>query len=304
MNSATPTARSLLTTAISADAPLHRFRVVVALVEVERYDLSVAVSAAAPSTCERRVRVRAVLCQILPARGAGLCVRLQSEHPGNDRCAMSASAQIRSICSEIMARGTLQETVMRATNNLVAANGRLGSPALDRLKRVIADHAEPGWSVTLPAHDDRSTDRPLVLVVDDDPVNRTLAGEQLSCWGMKPLLAAGGAEAVILACELRLDLILMDLQMPEADGFAATAQIRRFEREHGRRRVPVVAYTSASVSADEPRLRDSGIDAVLHKPADAQAIRECVTRWCLQGPQPQRQRAAMSAHALPASVRG
>jgi two-component system, sensor histidine kinase and response regulator len=135
--------------------------------------------------------------------------------------------------------------------------------------------------VTLPTYDTPSTDRPLILVVDDDPVNLTLAIAQLGCWGMKPLLAGGGAEAVILATELRLDLILMDLQMPVPDGFAATAQIRRFERENGRRRVPVVAYTSAAVNADEQRLQDSGIDGVLHKPADAQAIRECVTRWCL-----------------------
>ena len=193
---------------------------------------------------------------------------------------------------------------MRASDDLASPRGRLGSPALDRLKRLIADHAEPGWSVTLPAHDNPSTDRPLILVVDDNPVNRTLASELLSCWGMKPLLAAGGAEAVVLACEIRLDLVLMDLRMPEIDGFAATEQIRRFEREHGRSRVPVVAYTSAAVRADEPRLRDSGIDAVLLKPADAQALRECVTRWCLQGPQPERHRAAMSAQASPASVGG
>jgi CheY-like chemotaxis protein len=214
---------------------------------------------------------------------------------------MSASAQMSSICSEIMGpQNPAQETsVMRAANDLATANGRLGSPALDRLKRLIASGAEPGWSVTLPAHDNPSSDRPLILVVDDDPVNRTLASELLSYWGMKPLLAAGGAEAVVLACELRLDLILMDLRMPVPDGFAATAQIRRFEREHGHRRVPVVAYTSAAVSADQPRLRDSGIDAVLHKPADAQAFRECVTRWCLQEPHPQRQRAAMPAHDAP-----
>jgi CheY-like chemotaxis protein len=214
---------------------------------------------------------------------------------------MYASAQMESIGSEIMAsRNSAQEiTVMRSANNLAAPRGRLGSPALDRLKRLIAGHAEPGWSVTLPAHDNPFTDRPLILVVDDNPVNRTLASEFLSCWGMKPLLAPGGAEAVALACELRLDLILMDLRMPEPDGFAATAQIRRFEREHGRKRVPVVAYTSASVSADQPRLRDSGIDAVLRKPADAQTFRACVTRWCLQEPHAQRQPAAMSAHDAP-----
>ena len=67
-----------------------------------------------------------------------------------------------------------------------------------------------------------------LAAVDDDPVNRTLASELLSCCGVKPLLAASGAEAVALARELRLDLILMDLRMPVPDGFAATAQIRRF----------------------------------------------------------------------------
>jgi CheY-like chemotaxis protein len=211
---------------------------------------------------------------------------------------MSASAQMISICREIMGtQNSAQEaSVMRAANDLAPASGRLGSPTLDRLKRLIADDIESRWSVTLPAHDNPSTDRPLILVVDDNPVNRTLASELLSCWGVKPLLAAGGTEAVILACELRLDLILMDLQMPVPDGFAATAQIRRFEREHGHRRVPVVAYTSATVSADQPRLRNSGIDAVLYKPADAQELRECVTRWCLREPHSQRQRAALSAH--------
>ena len=188
---------------------------------------------------------------------------------------------------------------MRVANDLSTAGGRFVSPALDRLKRLIAGHAEPEWSVTLPAHDSASTDPPLILVVDDKSVNRTLASELLSCWGMKPLLAAGGAEAVALARELRLDLILMDLQMPVLDGFEAAAQIRRSEREHGRRRVPVVAYTSAAVSADQARLRDSGIDAVLRKPADAQAIRECVLRWCLREPHAQRQRATMSARDAP-----
>jgi CheY-like chemotaxis protein len=152
------------------------------------------------------------------------------------------------------------------------------------------------WSATLPAPTNPSTGRPLILVVDDNPANRALARELLSCWGMKPLLAAGGAEAVVLACELRLDLILMDLQMPAPDGFAATAQIRQFEREHGRRRVPVVAYTSAAVTADQLRLRENGIDDVLRKPADAQAFRECVMRWCLKEPHLKSQRAAMPAH--------
>jgi CheY-like chemotaxis protein len=151
---------------------------------------------------------------------------------------------------------------MGSSTNLAPASARPGSPHLHGLKR-------PG------------IDRPLVLVVDDDPVNLLVAGQSLSFMGIKPLQGADGAEAVALACGLQLDLILMDLRMPVLDGFEATAQIRRFEYEHSRRRVPVVAYTSNLASGDLTRLRDSGFDAVLDKPACAHAIRECLMRWCL-----------------------
>jgi CheY-like chemotaxis protein len=123
------------------------------------------------------------------------------------------------------------------------------------------------------------TARPRVLVVDDDLVNLVLASEVLSQAGVEALLAGDGAEAVALANELDFDLILMDLQMPVLDGFAATRQIRHFERTNARARVPVVAYTS-SVDTDPLRLQDCGIDAVLDKPCDPHALRACVSRWC------------------------
>ena len=150
---------------------------------------------------------------------------------------------------------------MGSSTNLARASAP-GSSHLDGLKRA-------------------GIDRPLVLVVDDDPFNLMVASQRLSLMGIKPLVGADGAEAVALACALQLDLILMDLQMPVLDGFAATAQIRRFERECSRRRVPVVAHTSTLDGGDLSRLRDSGFDAVLEKPAGAHAMRECVMRWCL-----------------------
>jgi len=172
---------------------------------------------------------------------------------------------------------------MGVSNDLAPTCGRPGSLILHRLKRMFAgdETPQPGWSATSPPLDaEPRPDRPIVLVVDDNPVNLMLASEMLSFWRIQPLLAADGAEAVALACELRLDLILMDLQMPVLDGLAATAQIRRFEREHSHARVPIVAYTSCGVNADHPQLRGGGMDAVLEKPGDAQAFRECVMRWC------------------------
>ena len=141
-----------------------------------------------------------------------------------------------------------------------------------------------------------------VLVVDDSPVNRMIALAQLEQLDVTPVLAKDGAEAVALACGETFDLILMDLQMPVLDGLGATAQIRRFEHEHASPRVPVVAYTSCAVDSDTAFMRNLGLDAVLEKPCDLTALRECLVRWCpalvasLDDAQPTRFMATQGAH--------
>jgi CheY-like chemotaxis protein len=137
-----------------------------------------------------------------------------------------------------------------------------------------------------------------VLVVDDSSFNRRLASEMLWVWGVKPLLAADGAEAVRLARAVRLDLILMDLQMPVLDGRSATRQIRQEARTLGRARVPILAYSVMPLS--RASLRDDGFDGALDKPCDSLALRACLMTWCSssgririapeQAPRPARQR--------------
>jgi CheY-like chemotaxis protein len=102
----------------------------------------------------------------------------------------------------------------------------------------------------------------------------------LGLWGIHPLLAVDGSEAVALALGRPLDLILMDLQMPVLDGLGATRQIRRFELERARSRVPIVAYTSGAFDTDRMRLQDFGLDGVLGKPCEAHELHECLSRWC------------------------
>jgi len=130
-----------------------------------------------------------------------------------------------------------------------------------------------------------------VLVADDNPANHLDAGELLAAWGIRPVLAADGAEAVALAGGEDFDLILMDLNMPVLDGLAATQQIRRNEVEHARARVPVVAFTSSVFSDLDPErpnamLRSRGVDGLLAKPCDARSIEACLIRWCPQGIDP------------------
>lgn len=117
-----------------------------------------------------------------------------------------------------------------------------------------------------------------VLVADDNPVNLMVISELLESRGLVPLLAADGAEAVALACELPFDLILMDLQMPILDGLAATSAIRSFEARHARAAVPVVAYSSASLG---PRILASyGLNGSLPKPCEDQELEDCLVQWC------------------------
>jgi len=156
-----------------------------------------------------------------------------------------------------------------------------------RRSGAATDAAAPGPALeaeapSAPTHHPAAALR--VLVVDDDPVNLHVTSAMLSCWGIKPMLAADGAQAVTLADEQPLDLILMDLQMPVLDGLGATRQIRRAEQALCRTRVPVVAYTSMATTP--ALLGDFGIDAVLTKPCDAPALRACLLRWCT--PQGQR----------------
>ncbi len=170
---------------------------------------------------------------------------------------------------------------MRESNRNRAANGGLIGPALRRLKGMFAPadamETEPNphaWQVDA----DAAGCKVCVLVVDDNPVNLMTVTEMLTYLGIQPLVAEDGAQAVALAAEVQLDLILMDLQMPVLDGFAATMQIRRGERARSRARVPVVAYTSMGPTA--ALLDACGIDGLLTKPCDVQALRKCLVRWC------------------------
>jgi CheY-like chemotaxis protein len=152
---------------------------------------------------------------------------------------------------------------------------------LHRLRRLFWTPAATYYdlpAVSVPVATDALLADLRVLVADDNPVNLMEASEMLAHLGIESLLAADGAEAVVMAAKSRFDLILMDLQMPVLDGLGATRQIRNSEREQLRARVPVVAYTS--FSGYRPQFSDCGIDDVLDKPCEMRAMRECLLRWC------------------------
>lgn len=120
-----------------------------------------------------------------------------------------------------------------------------------------------------------------ILVADDCRVNRMLVHAVLRRWGLVPIIACNGQQAVQLAAAQEFDLVLMDILMPVMDGIAATARIRQNERENlARRPVPIVAYTSLELRTDGTQLERVGLSAVLAKPCSSTSMQLCLERWC------------------------
>lgn len=125
------------------------------------------------------------------------------------------------------------------------------------------------------------SERLKVLVAEGNTVVRFATRSLLlSRWNMDLRMVADGSEAVKAALEWNFDVVLMDLQMPGMDGYAATRSIRQFESENpSRRRTPVVAYTASPESEIASRVRDSGMDSVLGKPAAPHAMCATLHQW-------------------------
>ncbi len=106
-----------------------------------------------------------------------------------------------------------------------------------------------------------------ILLVEDNPVNRKVAVRLLEKQGHTLITANNGREAleVLHQIEWRVDLILMDVQMPEMDGYQATERIREMETRRGGH-VPIVAMTAHALDRDRERCLAAGMDAYLTKP--------------------------------------
>jgi PAS domain S-box-containing protein len=123
---------------------------------------------------------------------------------------------------------------------------------------------------------DPASSRPLrVLLAEDNAINKKLAARILERRGHRVTGATNGREALAAMEAQTFDLILMDLQMPEMDGFEATAAIRRIQKETGRH-VPILALTAHAMKGDRERCLAAGMDGYLSKPIQAQKLIQAV----------------------------
>ena len=111
-----------------------------------------------------------------------------------------------------------------------------------------------------------SAARPLrILLAEDNPVNQRVALYLLGTAGHTAAAVTNGVEVLRTLKTERFDLVLMDVQMPEMDGFEATRAIRLEEEETGRH-IPIVAMTAHAMKGDRERCLDAGMDAYVAKP--------------------------------------
>ncbi len=115
-----------------------------------------------------------------------------------------------------------------------------------------------------------------VLVVEDDPVSRTVAKGLLEELGCRVECVSGGEEALALLTREPIDLVLMDCQMPGMDGYETTRQLRA--RETGSR-LPVLALTAHAYARDRERSYAAGMDDHLTKPLRIEALERALARW-------------------------
>jgi len=121
-----------------------------------------------------------------------------------------------------------------------------------------------------------------ILVTEDNEINQQIAVELLEGAGATVTVANNGREAVEMLSgpgQPPFDLVLMDLQMPEMDGYQATAEIRRLHQEGALRRIPIVALTANALPEDRERCLAAGMDDYLSKPIARDDLRAMLDKY-------------------------
>ncbi|MCZ8375599.1 MAG: ATP-binding protein [Beijerinckiaceae bacterium] len=144
----------------------------------------------------------------------------------------------------------------------------------------------------------------LVLVADDNPVNREVIIETLRRFALPCDTVVDGRAAFEAVKAKRYDLVFMDGSMPEMDGFQSARAIRRWEQETGTSRTAIIALTAHVVGTHADAWKQSGMDGVLHKPFTLQAMGETLAQHLTPADTDRRQERARrdSPHAIAGSV--
>jgi len=123
----------------------------------------------------------------------------------------------------------------------------------------------------------RSGPPPRVLIVEDNAVNQVVAANIVKKLGYRSDVVANGLEAINALSAISYAAVLMDCQMPEMDGYAATGEIR--SREEGKGHTPIIAMTASAMEGDRERCLAAGMDDYISKPVRRDDLAATLNRW-------------------------
>jgi signal transduction histidine kinase/CheY-like chemotaxis protein/HPt (histidine-containing phosphotransfer) domain-containing protein len=152
-------------------------------------------------------------------------------------------------------------------------------PLRAALEAALGFTPEPLPTESLPVETQSRPRHGRLLVAEDNPVNQKVAVRYLERLGFRVDVAANGLEALDACARLPYDLIFMDCQMPEMDGFESTAALRSREAETGARRIPIVALTAHAMAGERSRCLAAGMDDYLTKPLRLDELSRVIQHW-------------------------
>jgi signal transduction histidine kinase/ActR/RegA family two-component response regulator len=153
------------------------------------------------------------------------------------------------------------------------ANLREGNPLVERLGSQLSTSALVSNQTVL-----KRVKKLRVLLAEDNAVNQKVASRFLEKEGHQVTLASDGRQALAALDRENFDVVLMDVQMPEMDGFEATAIIRAGERDTGKR-LPIIAMTAHAMKGDRERCLAAGMDSYIAKPITAPELIELLEKF-------------------------
>jgi PAS domain S-box-containing protein len=145
------------------------------------------------------------------------------------------------------------------------------------LKKGDQDKVPAGPAVTSPI-DSTSEDKFSILLVEDNPINVRVATSMLEKMGHSVDVASNGLEAVSMLSGIEVDLVLMDIEMPEMDGFTASKAIRNGKSGDAARKVPIIAMSAHAMTGVEDKCTRAGMNTYIAKPVQYAALQEIILR--------------------------
>jgi CheY-like chemotaxis protein len=145
--------------------------------------------------------------------------------------------------------------------------------------RSVTQIAEAMKAIEAAPEQSTSDGRPKILIAEDNVVNQLVVTNLISSRDYEVILAENGRKAVELFLRHRPAAILMDLSMPDVDGYEATRQIRKIEAERGFQRTPIIAATAHVLEEDRDRCRLAGMNDFIPKPIRRPQLDQTLQKW-------------------------